>query len=234
MEKYYTTFAVNQWDPEEWLPVRSPRWQEMSHWLQQEECITNYVPEDLEPEDMQMGRDRTGETYISMLLKRPVTGSAQFSATCAFHSRMAPLIVFSRELDSVHREHLEVVLYDRGLNLWHHIYNNGTPSWKLLAFMDLDLPVGEKHLLTAEMIFTPRGKFLVMCVKQKDDNSLTLEMEEDTKEIYLYSHGFDVEYNEDDIMDCASRKLGVEINNLFVDGDKYCAIIYLTERKLDT
>ena len=162
MEKYYTTFAVNQWDPEEWLPVRSPRWQEMSHWLQQEECITNYVPEDLEPEDMQMGRDRTGETYISMLLKRPVTGSAQFSATCAFHSRMAPLIVFSRELDSVHREHLEVVLYDRGVNLWHHFYNNGTPSWKLLAFMDLDLPVGEKHLLTAEMIFTPRGKFLIM------------------------------------------------------------------------
>lgn len=70
--------------------------------------------------------------------------------------------------------------------------------------------------------------------EQKDDNSLTLEMEEDTKEIYLYSHGFDVEYNEDDIMDCASRELGVEINNLFVDGDKYCAIIYLTERKLDT
>ena len=67
--------------------------------------------------------------------------------------------------------------------------------------------------------------------EQKDDSSLTLEMEEDTKEIYLYSHGYDVEYNEDDIIDCVSRELGVEINNLFVDGDKYCSAIYFTERK---
>lgn len=69
--------------------------------------------------------------------------------------------------------------------------------------------------------------------EQKDDNSLTFEMEEDTKEIYMYSHGLDVEYNEDDIIDCVSRELGVEINNLFVDGDKYCATIYFTERRLE-
>lgn len=48
--------------------------------------------------------------------------------------------------------------------------------------------------------------------------------------MFLYSPAFDVE---DDIMDCVGRELGVEINNLFVDGDKYCAAIYLTVRKLE-
>lgn len=69
--------------------------------------------------------------------------------------------------------------------------------------------------------------------EQKDDSSLIFNMEEDTKEVFLYSPAFDVEYNEDDIIDCVGRELGVEINNLFVDGDKYCAAIYFTVRKLE-
>ena len=68
--------------------------------------------------------------------------------------------------------------------------------------------------------------------EQEDDNSLTLEMEKDTKEIYLYSHGYDIEFNEDDIIDRVSIALGIEFNNLFVDGDKYYSTIYFTERKL--
>ena len=82
--------------------------------------------------------------------------------------------------------------------------------------------------------FTTTSDYLLEFMKeQKDDSSLILNMEEDTKEILLYSSAFDIEYNEDDIMDCVGRKLGVEINNLFVDGDKYCAAIYFTVRKLE-
>ena len=69
--------------------------------------------------------------------------------------------------------------------------------------------------------------------EQVDDSSLTFNMEEDTKEIFIYSPAFDVEYNEDDIRDYVGRGLDVEINNLFVDGDKYCAVIYFTVRKLE-
>lgn len=82
--------------------------------------------------------------------------------------------------------------------------------------------------------FTTTSDCLLEFMKeQKDDSSLILNMEEDTKEVFLYSPAFDVEYNEDDIMDCVGRELGVEINNLFVDGDKYCAAIYFTVRKLE-
>lgn len=70
--------------------------------------------------------------------------------------------------------------------------------------------------------------------EQTGDDSLTLEIEDDTKEICLYSRRLDIEYDESDIMDRASEELGIEINNLFIDGDRYCAVIYLTERKLST
>lgn len=64
--------------------------------------------------------------------------------------------------------------------------------------------------------------------EQEDDSSLTFDMEKDTKEIFLYSPAYDVEYNEDDIIERVSNELNVEINNIFVDGDKYCAAIYFT------
>ena len=155
-------FGENAWNPDEWLIVRSPRWTDISHWEQNSDHIANYIPADLRPEDMQMGRDRTGETYISMLLKQPVTGNARMSTVCAFDGRMAPLIVLSRELSPVHHEHLEVVLYDRGLNLWHHFYEDGKPYWKLVAFLDLDLKAGEKYELTTEILIANKGKFLIM------------------------------------------------------------------------
>lgn len=48
-----------------------------------------------------------------------------------------------------------------------------------------------------------------------------------------YSPAYDVEYNEDDIIERVSNELNVEINNIFVDGDKYCAAIYFTVKKLE-
>ncbi len=82
--------------------------------------------------------------------------------------------------------------------------------------------------------FTTTSDCLLEFMKeQKDDSSLIFNMEEDTKEVFLYSLAFDVEYNEYDIMDCVGRELGVEINHLFVDGDKYFATIYFTVRKLE-
>lgn len=69
--------------------------------------------------------------------------------------------------------------------------------------------------------------------EQVDDSSLTFNMEKDTKEVFLYSPAYDVEYNEDDIIDRVGNELGVEINNIFVDGDEYCAAIYFTVRKLE-
>lgn len=160
--KFLCSFAKDQWNPDEWLKVRSPRWMESSSWIQREDHIANELPGDLRPEDMQMGRDRTGETYVSMLLKQPVHGSAFFRTRCCFDDRMAPLLVFSKELTPVHKEHLEVVLYDKGVNLWHHFWDGEKPSWKLIGFIDLDLKQGRAYDLSAQFIFCKKGIFLIM------------------------------------------------------------------------
>ena len=65
--------------------------------------------------------------------------------------------------------------------------------------------------------------------KQKEDDSLTLKIE-NSYEIYLYSHKSDIEYDEDDILECVSRHLGVQVDNIFIDGNAYYAIIYFIEK----
>ncbi len=40
-------------------------------------------------------------------------------------------------------------------------------------------------------------------------------------------------YDEDDIAECVSDKMGVEINNVFFDGDEFGGVLYFVERKLE-
>ena len=94
---YFYEFKQGGWDPADWQIVRSPRWTDVSHWEQHPDHIANYVPADLRPEDMQMGRDRTGEEAIfSMLLKQPVEGSFRNFGSLRVDGRMAPLLFFRR------------------------------------------------------------------------------------------------------------------------------------------
>lgn len=153
-------FRSGNWDQNDFMVVRSPRWQNSSSWVQHPDCITNLVPNDLDPDDP----ESEGRMYVSMLYKKPLHGNIHVETCCDFEDRMAPLIVFSRELGPVYREHLEVVLFDQGINLWHHFFRDGVPSWKLIAYQKLDLKKREKYLLTAELRFTERGNFIFMGV----------------------------------------------------------------------
>ncbi len=157
---FNTKFGKEAWNPSDWLLVHSPRWPNMSHWEQNADCISNYVPDDIKPEDMQMGRDRTAETYVSMLLKHPIMNDATIETSCSFEGRMAPLIVLSQELASIHHDHIEVVMYDRGINIWHHYFRENKPSWKLLSFIDMPLKIGEKHTMSVSVRFNQKGAFL--------------------------------------------------------------------------
>ena len=164
MDKFFfsCSFGRNLWQKNDWLYVRSPRWQDTSSWEQHDDGISNVIPDDLKVEDTQMGRDRTGETYLSMLLKRPVQGNCRINCTCSFADRMAPLLVLSQELSPVHHDHLEVVMYDRGVNLWHHYFIDGKPSWELLGYMDLELLPDTRYKLEAELYHTSKGAFITM------------------------------------------------------------------------
>ena len=117
------------------------------------------------------GRLRYGhDCYASLVWKTPVEGPVEISSTMRFDVRMAPLLVIAPELADApgglkeFREHWEVVLYDQGVNVWHHEFKDGRPSWYLAAYLDAPFAPGTRHTLTVRI--APRRQrtlFTVSC-----------------------------------------------------------------------
>ncbi|MCQ2353090.1 MAG: hypothetical protein MJ033_06400 [Victivallaceae bacterium] len=143
-ETLFETEFSPGWDKTKWEMVRSWRFDSDGVFLQNGDSIENRVPEDATPREMR--NQRAGETYAAMLLKTPFSGGADIGCTMEFTDRMAPGIVIAA--DPVvntkgkleFREHYEVILYDDGLNVWHHRFVGGRQTWTLAAHLT-------KHLL---------------------------------------------------------------------------------------
>lgn len=159
--EFHCSFGRGKFPRHAFRDVRSPRWTTSSAWIELDDAIVNRMPDEVRGDELQMGGERAGESYISLMLKEPLTGPAEIRTTCSFDDRMAPLIVLSPTLEDVHGEHLELVLYDRGLNLWYHYLDkNQRPAWHLLSCLDLELKPHTRYQLTARTIFNRRGVFL--------------------------------------------------------------------------
>ena len=129
-------FSEGKWDKGEWTEVKSARWPAIGRWLQKGDHIENAVPADADEKQWQ--GPRAPETYASMLWNNKLKGSFTVTSTMDFDYRMAPLIVlapsFGKDANGYpeYREHWEIIIYDEGINVWHH-QNDGTPTWHLAA-----------------------------------------------------------------------------------------------------
>lgn len=163
-------FSADNWNPEEWFNVKSPRWAHFGSWEQLDGRITNQVPDDATAEEM-LG-PRAPETYSSMLWKQLLKGPVTISSRMAFADRMAPLLVISpspeKNQDGIpeYREHWEIVLFDEGLNVWHHQYQDGKPSWHLAAYARGKFRPDTVYDLQLQII--PRGDRQEMRVRCQD------------------------------------------------------------------
>jgi len=158
-------FDRGQWSPSDWILVKSPRWNYCGKWIQQEKGISNRTPT-APPEELQ-GK-LAGETYTSMVLKAPISGSHAVTATMMFEYQMAPLIVIAPELGRSasgapeYREHYEIVLYDQGINVWYHYFKNGKPEWKLAAFLKAPFKPRTPYCLEVKIDYRPAGTSLTV------------------------------------------------------------------------
>lgn len=159
-EFFQTSFQKDAWRPDDWQMVRSMRWDVCSRWIQKQDHIENDMPDDIRPEDMQMGRDRTGETYVSMLARQGLTWNTLIRTTCSFDDRMAPLLVIAKELTDVYKAHWEIVLYDHGVNIWRYDLIGGKLHWYLEAFLEMNLAPKIPHVLEAIPYRNSKGDFL--------------------------------------------------------------------------
>lgn len=172
-EERHWRFARGAWSPQEWLMVRSPRFPHQGEWLQEEESIANRVPPPLE-DSLQAYQERlqgpdSPRTYVSMVLAGAVCSRrATIQATMAFEYRMAPLLVLANDLgedsqgNPEYREHWEIVLYDQGINVWHHEMREGRPYWSLAAFLQAPFAANQPHRLAADIERTPKGHRLTI------------------------------------------------------------------------
>lgn len=132
----------------------------MGKWVQKEDHIENDVPAGVSPEDLE-GR-RADDTYTSMVYARPFTGDLRVEVNMEFTYRMAPIIVLAPELgrDAAgrpeYREHFEVCVYNEGVNVWHHSFEDGKPSYNRDAYANFPLKPNARYALEVEI----KGKLM--------------------------------------------------------------------------
>ena len=178
-EDFFTTFERSKWNDKMWFSVKSPRFDYMGKMVQMHDHIMNWTP-DL-PDDVIL-RKHCNDVYSCIMLDKKFTGDSVISSRMSFDHRMAPLIVITGEIgksskgEREHREHYEIILYDKGINIWHHIYKDGTTTWHLAAFLQAEFLPKKVYNLQVKLAYTKRGKVMTVSCGDKTfgytDNSL--------------------------------------------------------------
>jgi len=132
------SFRAGAWKTNDFTVVKSPRLEYVRGFLQEKDCIVNPCP-DLPDEEI--FKKHGNEVYAATVWKEKIPLGRTVAARMSFDHRMAPLIVIAPELGTdasgrpEFREHWEIVLFDEGLNVWHHHFKDGKPSWHKAAFV---------------------------------------------------------------------------------------------------
>lgn len=164
--EFKCSFAKGGWNPDNWILVKSARWAYLGGWVQKSDSIENETPVGATPQEL-LGK-YSHDTYTSMVTKSIFKGDVAISAEMEFTDRMAPLIVIASELGKSskgipeYREHFEIVIFDKGVNVWHHYYKDGKPSWKKVAFSRFPLNANKRYTLK------------VVIKKSKKDKTMSL------------------------------------------------------------
>lgn len=162
------SFAKGRWNRGDWTMVKKPDSDYFGTWVQKDLYIENQTPADATVEEMQ--GSRAGETYTSMLLNREFAGRVTVSSTLEFTYKMAPLIVISSEPGTdedgrvEYREHFEIILYNKGINVWHHYFVDRKPSWTKAAHADFSFKPNVPYTLIVKITPTSEGKKLSVAV----------------------------------------------------------------------
>ena len=164
-EKFSVSFARGKWNPADFQVVKSPRFDKVENFTQQSDHIANMVP----PELANKASLSCADSYCALLTAKKFAGNITISSKMSFDKRMAPLIVIAPELgksaDGKHpelRDHYEIVLYDLGINVWHHRYINGKPAWYKLAYILAPYKPQTIYDLTVFLKHTVKGPQMVI------------------------------------------------------------------------
>ncbi|MBO4303462.1 MAG: hypothetical protein J6A21_02645 [Lentisphaeria bacterium] len=150
-EELNVNFARDKWDRSKWLEVKSPRLNYVGKMVQKEDHIINWTP-DL-PDEV-IFKKHSNDVYSCIMYDKFFSGrKVEIRSKMSFDHRMAPLIVLAGEMGKSREnvpelsEHFEIVLYDQGINVWHHMIRDGKPFWHKAAFLKTPYEKGKIYEL---------------------------------------------------------------------------------------
>ncbi|MCY2990120.1 MAG: hypothetical protein NTY19_19940 [Planctomycetota bacterium] len=161
---YSCVFTPGNWDRSDWVRVKYPQGEHFGDWVQQDNCITNQVPEGATPEELE-GK-RAAEACSSMVYKEKLTGNITIASTMAFAHKMAPLILLTPGLSGNAKgqkecaERFEIVIFNEGVNVWRHSLKDGKLTYRKAAFASFHLEKDTPHRLEVKKT----GKTLTVSV----------------------------------------------------------------------
>jgi len=166
-------FSRDQWNTDEITYAYSYRFTDTPTFVQRETCIENQKNE----------QARQGYDNISLLTKEKYTAGTRISAQCSFDHFGAPIIVIADELHPDENgtmwigNYLEIVIYEKGINVWQMYENDRTITWDYLMSVDFPVTAKEIHTLSVEV----QEKALVIYA---DDRKMMLHI----KDLYPSFH----------------------------------------------
>ena len=135
------SFARGQWNPDDFFPAKSSRWDYVGQFDQRDDAIVNKCPDLPGDEIYKRYHDKV---YASIVHKALISVPCTVSSRMMFDHRMAPIIVLADDLGwnekhkcAEFRHHYEICLYDKGVNVWHHFFENGAQTWHKAASLAL-------------------------------------------------------------------------------------------------
>ena len=162
-----TKLGRNQWNPEDFIMVKGPRWSCVRSWRQECDHIVQEVPDDIT--DKVLHDTMLDEAYVAMCYGKKVKLDKQVicSSTMSFDDRMAPLLVIAPELGT-HKpsgapefhEHWEIVLYDLGINVWQHLWINEKPDFIKFVHMSSSFDKKTRYELKITITDGEKGQML--------------------------------------------------------------------------
>lgn len=127
------SFARGKWNPGDFEYVKSWRWPHCGSFEQTDDGVVNLLAPEMTPEDV--FRKCSDSSYVAMLHRGVFSIGATISSTMLWDYRMAPIIVIAPDVGVSPggvpelRDHWEVCLYDLGINVWYHYFEDGKQKW---------------------------------------------------------------------------------------------------------
>jgi hypothetical protein len=148
-------FGRGQWTPDDWIMMRRPDTDNEAPWVQHDDCISNEKAISPETQAKPVTERKSTEisAHNSMVHRQKVSGNFSAKATMLFEDKQAPSIMLAGKLgqDAQGRmqyvEHVEVVIYYQGINVWKHQFKNGKSNWTKLMYARFPLEKAKPYTL---------------------------------------------------------------------------------------